>query len=175
MNKSQIFVVTPTPKGLDNILSVKPELINQYYCAVVNVSDSVGATFNYQKVGIPSFWFPIKEIGRWDYSPFFGTLRVVNEYYKGDKPVLIHCYAGRNRSPSIAYAILLAKGYTSEEAEESIQYKGISKRFHDNIEKKCIPQNIIDFLRKADEKRFNTISLKGVLENMDYLYKESLQ
>ena len=65
MNKPKIFVVTKTPKALDNILSVMPESAGQHYCAVINVADSQCATFDYQKAGIPSFWFPINEIGQW--------------------------------------------------------------------------------------------------------------
>ena len=137
MSKPKIFVVTQTPKGLDNILDVPPELIRQHYCVVINVSDSPCATFDYQKAGIPSFWFPIHEIKRWGYPPFFGTLKVVNEYYKGDKPVLIHCHAGANRSPSVAYAILLSKGYTPMEAEESLEYEGLSEVFVAKYSKKA--------------------------------------
>jgi rhodanese-related sulfurtransferase len=136
------------------------------------VSDSPYATFDYQKVGIPSFWFPIQEMGKWGYSPFYGTLKVVNEYYKGDKPILVHCHAGANRSPTIAYAILLAKGYTPKEAECSIKYPNFSKSFLRNMERKHVPQNVVEFLKKCDEKLFKDTSLHGVLKNMDYLYEE---
>ena len=169
--KPKIFTVTRTPKGLDNILSIKPDVIASYYCAVINVSDSPCATFDYQ-LKVPSFWFPINEIGQWGHSPFFGTLRVVNEYYKGDKPVLIHCHAGANRSPSIAYAILLAKGYTPQEAEESLNYEKLSEVFQRNIERKHIPKNIIEFLKMADEDTNTTTSLHMVLRNIDALYDE---
>lgn len=172
MSKPKIFVVSQTPKGLDQILTLRPDIANQYYCAVINVADSPCATFDYQKEGIPSFWFPIKEIGAWDYYPFYGTLKVVNEYYKGDKPILIHCHAGANRSPSVAYAILLAKGYTSQEAEESLQYEGFSKIFTRNIKRNHIPDNIIDFLKKCGERYFETASLHGVLANLDGNYRE---
>jgi hypothetical protein len=170
MNKPKIFVVTKTPKGLDNVLDVQPELASKYYCAVVNVADSQCATFDYQRSGLPSFWFPINEIGQWGHSPFLGTLRVVNEYYRGDKPVLIHCHAGANRSPSVAYAILLAKGYTPEEAEESLRYEGLSKVFLRNVERKHVPQNVIGFLRIADEHP--ELSLSWCLRKMDSLYEE---
>lgn len=173
MNKPKIFVVTKTPKGLDNIIDVSPSSVKENYCAVINVSDSQCATFDYQYAGIPSFWFPINEIGQWGHSPFFGTLRVVNECYKGTKPVLIHCHAGANRSPSIAYAILLAKGYTPEEAEESLQYKDLSGVFSRNIERKHIPANIIEFLKLSDEHP--ELSLHWVLSKMDSLYDEWAQ
>ena len=167
--KPIIFRVTKTPKGLDGIISLQPNVISQYYCAVINVSDSQCSTFDYQPY-IPSFWFPINEIGQWGHSPFFGTLRVVNEYYKGDKPVLIHCHAGANRSPSVAYAVLLTKGYTPEAAEESLQYEELSKVFLRNIERKHIPNNIIKFLKIADEHP--ELSLSWCLRKMDSLYEE---
>jgi hypothetical protein len=171
MNKPKIFVVTKTPKGLDNILDVQPEHAGQHYCAVINVSDSQCATFDYQRAGLPSFWFPINEIGKWGHSPFLGALRVVNEYYKeGDKPVLIHCHAGANRSPSIAYAILLAKGYTAEEAELSLQYDGLSQVFLRNVQRKHIPENIVEFLKLAD--KHPELSLSWCLRKMDSLYEE---
>ena len=167
--KPKIFTVTRTPKDIDNILSVKPDVAASYYCAVVNVSDSPCASFDYQ-LKVPSFWFPINEISQWSHSPFFGTLKVVNHYFKGDKSVLIHCHAGANRSPSIAYAILLAKGYTPQEAEESLNYEKLSEVFQRNIERKHIPKNIIEFLKMADED--TTTSLHMVLRNIDALYDE---
>jgi hypothetical protein len=170
MNKPKIFVVTKTPKGLDSILSVQPDIASQYYCAVINVSDSQCATFDYQRSGIPSFWFPINEISKWGYSPFLGALRVVNEYYKGDKPVLIHCHAGANRSPSVAYAILLSKGYTPKEAEASLKYEGLSEVFLRNIERDHVPKNIIEFLKMAD--KHPELSLEWILRKIDSLYHE---
>jgi len=172
MSKPKIFTVTRTPKGLDNILSVKPELASQFYCAVINVSDSPCATFDYQ-LNIPSFWFPINEIGQWGHSPFYGALKVVNHYYKGDKPILIHCHAGANRSPSVAFAILLAKGYTPQEAEKSLKYEEFAQVFQRNVDRKHIPTNIVEFLQEADKD--DTTSLHFVLKKLDALYDEWAQ
>ncbi len=172
MKKPIIFHVTKTPKGLDQILSVSPFFIKENYCVVINVSDSPCATFDYQKEGIPSFWLPINEISSWGHSPFYGTLKVVNEYYKEhDKPVLLHCHTGANRSPSVAYAILLSKGYSPQEAEESLNYPELSLVFQRNIQRKHIPENIIEFLTKAQEKHHETTSLYSVLRNMDADYE----
>lgn len=172
--KPRIFTVTRTPKGLDNILSLKADIAVQHYCAVVNVSDSPCATFDYQ-LKIPSFWFPINEMGVWGHSPFFGALKVVNNYYKGEKSVLLHCHAGANRSPSIAYAILVgAKGYTPQEAEESLNYESLSLVFHRNIERNHIPKNILDFLKTVDQSP-EISSLNMILKKMDSLYEEWAQ
>lgn len=165
--KPKIFVVTKTPKGLDDLLNVHPELVASHYCAVINVADSPCASFDYQ-LHIPSFWFPINEIGQWGHSPFFGSLRVVNQYYKGDKPVLIHCHAGANRSPSVAYAILRAKGYSIQETEESLNYPDLNEVFERNVLKKHIPKNIVEFLQEAN---VNDDSLHFILRKMDALYE----
>jgi len=168
-NKPKIFTVTGTPKNIDNILLVRPEVASYKFCAVVNVSDSQCSTFDYQPF-LPSFWFPINEIAQWGHSPFLGTLRVFTEYYKGDKPILLHCHAGANRSPSVGYAILLAIGYSPEEAEESIGYENLRNVFKRNIDRKHIPKNIVDFLKVAIENP--TFSTHGVLQKMDALYDE---
>jgi hypothetical protein len=168
--KPDIFQVTRTPKELDQILLVCPEDVIKKYCAVVNVSDSPCATFDYQ-LKVPSFWFPINEIGQWSHSPFYGTLKVVNEYFKGDKPVLIHCHAGANRSPSVAYAVMLAKGYTPQEIEEQLNYENLSSVFLRNIERKHIPANVVDFLRQVDASS-NTDSIASALRRLNALYDE---
>lgn len=175
--KPKIFDVTRTPKGLDNTLTFAPEIIAQRYCAVINVSDSPCATFDYQ-LKVPSFWFPINEIGQWGHSPFYGAMRVVNQYWANytNRPVLIHCHAGANRSPSVAYAILLAKGYTPAEAEESLNYEELSQVFQRNIDRKHIPTNVIDFLKVVDAQTGDsTLSLHGALMKIDALYDELAQ
>ena len=174
-DKPKIFTVTRTPKGLDSILSVKPDVAASFYSAVINVSDSPCATFDYQ-MKLPSFWFPIHEIEPWGYTPFLAVLRVVNEYYKGDKPILIHCHAGANRSPSIAYSILKTKGYTDEEAAQSLDYADISKVFQRNIEMKLIPKNILEFLAAAEKHQDRSMNglmavlHEGYLERADKIY-----
>ena len=168
--KPRIFRVTATPKGLNQILTVQPDIIAQYFCAVINVSDSPCATFDYQKAGVPSFWFPINEIASWGHSPFFGALKVVEQYYNGEKPVLIHCHAGANRSPSVAYAILRAKGYTPEEAEETLEYDGLSQVFKGNVERKQIPKNAILFLKEC--LRDPSLSLRAALRQVDEEYNQ---
>jgi hypothetical protein len=175
IDKPKIFVVTRTPKGLDNILSVKPDVAASFYAAVINVSDSPCASFDYQ-LKLPSFWFPIHEIEPWGYTPFLAALRVVNEFYKGDKPILIHCHAGANRSPSVAFAILKAKGYTDDEAAQSLKYTDIAKVFQRNITMKLIPKNIIRFLEVAEKHQDRSMNglmavlHEGYLEYADGIY-----
>ena len=169
MKTNKIFVVTQTPKGLDKILSVQPNVAASFYEAVINVSDSPCATFDYQ-LKVPSFWFPINEIGKWEYAPFYGVLRVVNQYWKNEKPILIHCHAGANRSPSIAFSILIAKGYSEDEAEQLLNYPELREVFKRNIERGHIPKNIIEFLKMADEHKDD--SLHFVLRKLNVAYDE---
>lgn len=174
MKKPKIFVVTGTPKVLSGDWVIEPKKIIENYCVSINVSDSPCSTFDLQKLGFPAFWFPINEIGVWGHAPFFGALRVVNEYYTGDKPVHIHCHAGANRSPSTAYAILKAKGYSVEEIEDQLNYENLHEVFERNVERKHIPKNIIEFLELADQRReFNAVAT--VLRKMDSFFDEWAQ
>lgn len=170
--KPCIFKVSSTPKGIENVVSIKPEIMSSTYCAIVNVSDRPMATFDYQKAGIPSFWFPINELGIWTHAPFYGTMKVVNEYYTGNKKVFIHCQAGANRSPSVAFAILLAKGYTWQEAEESLEYPDLHLVFQRNIKRGHISKDIIKFLMGSDKDP--TFSIMEVLKKQDSLLSEIL-
>lgn len=174
MSKPKVFAVTRTPKDISNNWAIDPKYIADNFCATINVSDSPCGTFDLQRMGIPAFWFPINEIGVWGHAPFFGTLKVVNQYYKGDKPVHIHCHAGANRSPSVAFAILRAMGYTAEEAEESINYPDFEESFQRNIERKHVPKNIVEFLKASMESPEIT-SLAMTLRKLDALYDEMAQ
>lgn len=167
MIKPKIFKVTGTPKALDNILFVQPDVAATYYSAVINVSDSPCASFDYQ-MKLPSFWFPIHEIEHWGYQPFLAALRVVDHYFTGEKPILMHCHAGANRSPSVAYAILIAKGYTEKEAEDSLGYPNFRYSFQRNIELNHIPKNLVDVLKFAD--KYKNYSLNSLLCHFDKDY-----
>jgi hypothetical protein len=171
MDKKQIFIVSKSPKGLSRILEVSPEFIKENYSAVINVSDTPCATFDYQKEEIPSFWFPIHEVSSfWGYMPFIATLRVVNEYYKGDKPILLHCHAGANRSPSVAYAILKTKGYTDKEATESLNYPDVDKVFDRNIILNLIPPNLLEVMIQAEQHP--TFGIDRLIMKVDNNYSE---
>ena len=84
--------------------------------------------------------------------------------------MLIHCHAGANRSPSVAYAILRAKGYTPEEAEETLEYDGLSQVFKGNVERKQIPKNAILFLKEC--LRDPSLSLRAALRQVDEEYNQ---
>ncbi len=164
-------MVRKSPKGLSQVLEVSPEFIKENYSAVINVSDTPCATFDYQKEGIPSFWFPIHEVSSfWGYMPFIASLKVVNEYYKGDKPIVLHCHAGANRSPSIAFAILKTKGYTDEEAAESLNYADIDKVFERNIRLNLIPPNLLEVMIQAEQHP--TFGINHLMMKVDDGYSE---
>lgn len=174
MEKKKIFVVTGTPKDRGGEWNIDPEVITKSYCASINVSDNQCGTFDLQNMGFPAFWFPINEVGKWEHSPFFGALNIVKQYYKGDKPVHIHCHAGANRSPSIAFAILRAMDYTNEEAEQALNYPDFAECFQRNVDRGHIPKNIVEFLKAAIENPHFT-SLSQILRKMDGWYDEWAQ
>ena len=153
---SKMFDVTPSPLiYLDGIARTPEKRLDFFnkvkanYCVVINVADTPCATAEFQAEGIPSYWFPIVEFAEWGYTPFFSTLRVAQMYYEKTKPILIHCHAGAHRSPIVAYAILRALGQDAQQAENELEYPGLTEIFKRDINKKRIPVDIIEFLKKA--------------------------
>lgn len=162
-----MFVVTPSPltylqglARLDEHREAFFQRIKNEFCVVVNVADTPCATFDFQANGVYAFWFPIVEFGEWGYVPFFGTLRVAEAYYERNNPILIHCHQGAHRSPIVAYTILRAVGRDAAEAERELEYPGLTEVFHRDIQKKRIPADIIEFLKKA--LQYPTASMKDI-------------
>lgn len=158
-----MFKVTPDPT---NCVQFKDDTyVKESFDAVVNVSDSPCKTFDYIKLGIPSFWYPIHEVWIWGYAPFFGTAKVLDEFYK-TKPILLHCHAGVNRSANVAYAVLKAEGYNNKEIQErsGIDANFTENLFNRNISRKYVPHDIIEFLQAR--KQYPTYSLMGLLGKM---------
>jgi hypothetical protein len=153
-----MFTVTPSPLLYLNAIARTEEQkkaffrnVRKNFCAVVNVADTPCAVIDFQQEHIPSFWFPILEFGYWGYQPFFATLRVLDWYYVGEKSILIHCHQGAHRSPIVAYTIMIALGYSTEGAEEWLDYKGLSRILERDIRKNRIPADIIPFLKLASD------------------------
>lgn len=82
------------------------------YSALINVADQPFLCF--KKLNIPSFWFPITEARSFPLEAFYGVLRVVEQYHLRGV-ILLHCVAGANRSPTVAYVIYKILGFTDEE------------------------------------------------------------
>lgn len=146
------------------------------FSAIINVSDSTCSTFDHS---IPSFWFPIQELGIWGHAPFYGAAKVVDQYGGGDLPVAIHCHAGVNRSMCVALAIQLAEGHSIEYIEQ--HWPKISNGFSydlflHNIKRKCIPENIVEFLGlRYKHPTYSILGLLGIMGARDCIYAERKQ
>lgn len=71
---------------------------------VVNVSanhDSDVASY-LRSVGAEYYWFPMSErVGTMGLQSFYGALTVLKEAVENHRRVIIHCFAGNNRSKSV--------------------------------------------------------------------------
>lgn len=138
------IVVTPKPKdvGALNDLRIK---------AVINVNDSPDYLFNSPA---PYYWFPIHECSWWGYAPFYGALKVC-ERYQNSGVIVIHCAAGVNRSPTIAYSMFKAFGYDDEAIKSYLHcvdgWGWAKGRLERNIEHGYVGKDILKFLKFAFE------------------------
>lgn len=130
-----MIVVTPLVEDIEKY-NVK---------AIVNVSCEPCLLFKSKK---PYFWFPINELNWFGYAPFFTTLRIYEKY----KTIIIHCHAGINRSPTVAYAIWKALDL-NEKYLFCAGPKNIFDIFYENIEKNYVPNDIIEFLKYANKHK----------------------
>lgn len=117
--------------------------------AVINVHDEQSLLFTSP---IPYFWFPIDETYYWNYSPFYGSLKIYEKY----ENIAIHCAAGANRSPSVAYALINV--FSLENKYEEKVLKFFKKIFEINIKNKKIPSDIINFLKYCKENKNASIA-----------------
>ena len=138
------FEITPDPS--DHPLCKNPTYVKKTYYGVINVSDVPCMTFEYQNAGIKSLWFPIHECGMWGYSPFYGAAKFLDQKLaSGDnRPILLHCLAGANRSQCVGYAILQSMGISDPVNINKLDMgEGIPNLFHINMNKGYIPDDII--------------------------------
>ncbi len=122
MNAPKI-IISCDPK---TTISFKP------FAAIINVADSPCQTF---RADVPSFWTPIQEVNQWGYSPFYMAAKVVDYFRESDKPVLISCHAGVNRSVSVAFAIMKSDGMTDEQifATNGLHKEWLKEAYDRNI------------------------------------------
>lgn len=153
-----------------------PEFVKEKHFAVINVSDTPCLTFDYMAAGVPSYWVPIQEVWHWGYSPFYVAAKVLDLKLskKDERPILIHCHAGANRSASVAHAILISE-LPDDNAVEEIQKLDMDLLFNINISKNFIPSDIIEFLKVR--KQYPSYSIMGLLQAIGskniYLRKEN--
>jgi hypothetical protein len=159
----KLFEVTPDPS--DHPIRKDPEYVKKTYYGVANVSDTPCMTFEYQNAGIKALWFPIHEVGNWGYAPFYGVAKFLdNKLASGDeRPILLHCHAGANRSVCVAYSNLMALGLNQPEIDEKVGIgEGVPNLFELNIGRGFIPKDVISFLKTRQQHP--TYSIFGLLQ-----------
>jgi hypothetical protein len=121
---------------------------------VINVSDEfyLGASNAIMKEGNLNFYFPMGESGdNMGMSSIFGALQVLHSVYTWNPEwnVLIHCQAGKNRSPTIksAFYFMMVGEHESDKTAEG----GRNNRLLDNCRRGFLPQldNMEMFLVKC--------------------------
>lgn len=112
------------------------------------------------------FWVPIEEVEPWGYEPFFRTKQILDRAYADGKKAYIHCFAGSNRSPSMAMAWLTSRGHTLGEAARIVAHEKAQvfvDKFNLRIEEGCIPKDLPEFYRRYNE--FGPKPLEFLLKN----------
>ena len=79
------------------------------------------------------------------YKYFFEIVPIIYEFFCKGKPILVHCYAGKQRSASVIVAFILK--YTNLTLRDSISYLKLKKK---NIFTPC--NNFIKALEKYENK-----------------------
>ena len=154
-----LFEVTPDPTN--HPIRKDPEYVKKNYFGVLNVSDSPCSTFNFALNGILSLWVPIHEVGIWGYAPFYVAAKMLDlkQQMNDNRPILLHCHAGQNRSRCVAHAVLTAEGNCQKEIDEL----DVLRLFAFNMKKGYIPNDI--HLMLAERKKHVTFAIHGLLQS----------
>lgn len=116
------------------------------------------------------YHIPIDESGYWGYRPFYDTKLILDKEYDDGSKIYLHCNLGANRSPAIALAWLMSRGYQLEEAsgilnefDESMKWINL-KRFYLNIFECNIPPRLEDMylLMKKGKNLEEILDMIGV-------------
>lgn len=109
---------------------------------VINVSDEfyLGNSEEIMKQGILSYYLPMGESGDlMGMNSIYGAMQILHQIYQWNPEwkVLIHCQAGRNRSPTIksAFHFMMLGYHEKDKTKEG----GRNNRLLDNCERKRLP------------------------------------
>jgi hypothetical protein len=72
---------------------------------LINVADYVDTFFG-SRANRFYYWYPINEISKWGYAPFFWSKKILDYHTNRKDTIFIHCAAGAHRSPMILVAWL---------------------------------------------------------------------
>lgn len=126
------------------------------YGLVINVNDAFLSNTPY--------WFPINEVTPWGHAPFFYVKRLLDFHIQVDSNVkiLIHCAAGAERSPMMAFCYMMSLGFTPEEIDEKCLHgRSLSQRYYHLIKYGIVPGDLPAFYKLMNE--YPTNSLMGIM------------
>ena len=150
-----MIIVGPKPSSVVDFNAEK-------FCAIVNFND---CPLNPLELSLSNkyFWCPIVEESNWGYIPFYFGWQVYQQFKNHGKPIYFHCFAGINRSPTLAWAILKAEfsGDVSKIKQNIIHNSRLPYFYERNIDRRYVPQDIDEFLLLC--KTYPNCSLEELL------------
>ena len=118
----------------------------------VNVSENKNYSLlpGNKKIDVDYHWIPIiDENSYWGYEPFLESRRILDFYHDKETRIYLHCKNGINRSPCIAMAWLMFRGYNLDEAALCVAGGSVDRsnshqrNFQGNVEKRLIPNSLL--------------------------------
>ena len=80
--------------------------------AIINVSDLPGVVFESPAHSSQRlYWFPIDEYEPWSLPALHAAWRTLDFHHDLGHNIVVHCLAGRNRSPGVLYWWLRSRGH----------------------------------------------------------------
>jgi hypothetical protein len=134
---------------------------------VLNVADSIPEIELMQPFkDTKFFWYPINEVSRWGYGPFFWSKRILDFYtrYSTNNKIFVHCHAGAHRSPMIVYCWLLSMGFPQGEIDHIFHNPHFSDLYAFDLQHMHIPADLGDFYAVMND--CPTYSLMGCLKEL---------
>ena len=154
------------------------EITPKKFDVVLNVSDSMCWLTEPELIkesGCEYHWFPINEMSRWGYAPFFWSKRLLDSAYARKKSIGVHCHAGAHRSPIISLMWMASREGSLEDALRLFEGKdwsfdvtgyqtSIGAILNRDIRAGTVPVDILDMYKKMDKSQ--KFSLMGILNTM---------
>ena len=128
----------------------------------LNVSDlfrpEIDAAF--KKIGVESFWFVQGEAFGMSLASLFGSMRIMWEAEQHNRPLLLHCHAGRNRS------VMVADSYYFLRTQEHRKEKQQNLSYANNSQNRLL-------LNVDDGQLLGIFKMEEFLENCQETFKDT--